>query len=643
MPNSRFIVSLKVESKTQMPEWLVQSCLLLAAVAGLMTQARELWGPRGQSDARGGDVVFAFLVAFFGQRKTASLRQFSNLSETRRAHMAALVGRKQWITQSTVSTALSALSQEAADRFCSWLLLEATPADLACTDLAAMRCAQGLRWHLFDYDPTVYGMRQRALPEGPDLPDPVRRAEGLGARGHSGRKRAELVCSRAVLQHVGTGFWVGNWANRGNASSEYLESAIAHINRWCERIALDVNRAILRFDGGVRGGARRCRNAGLHFVTRDSTYDILGDDAVRARLSEARWYAVPDSLSGPRRAAADLGEFESLGGRIVVSRFPDADNGVGRVVGDERYELFVTSLDAASWPAAELVALYYGRAAQENHFAREDNELNLDHPFCRKVAGFQVATSIGMLVWNLKTHLGAQLSGVDDSLLPPQQPHAAQPVAPPKFEEASDEVEPDKTPLDRVAERNFEAVFKHRQMEGWSWDVETQGLKCPNSKILKPRKRPRDDHGTILVLFRASKAACRDCPFRSTCTTSTKPDFRREVGVAIPRAGRKTSSNYTMPEWTPAEDAGPGPLVPLGHHLRLAELRRAADEALNDAYISITLPGTPTAVPKWLAESPARRQNRRRNEAERRRFHELQSPVKIAIAAGPLLEKVLLH
>ena len=71
-----------------------------------------------------------------------------------------------------------------------------------------------------------------------------------------------------------------------------------------------------------------------------------------------------------------------------------------RVLDGWQYELYSTDLPAETWPEREIVAGYYGRTGQENRFHQEDQELGLDRIFSYHLPGQQLATLVGLFVWN---------------------------------------------------------------------------------------------------------------------------------------------------------------------------------------------------------------------------------------------------
>ena len=66
---------------------------------------------------------------------------------------------------------------------------------------------QGNRWIVFDLDGTRQAARQRALPQGPDLPPPQRRLSAVCTPGYRGRKRGEVVRTRTTLLQAHTHQW----------------------------------------------------------------------------------------------------------------------------------------------------------------------------------------------------------------------------------------------------------------------------------------------------------------------------------------------------------------------------------------------------------------------------------------------------
>jgi hypothetical protein len=326
------------------------------------------------------------------------------------------------------------LTPKQSEEYSQWLLGEALPLG-AVAQHEAVRAYDrfGEGWELFDWDSTSTVLRQRALPVAPELPEPQRRCAQFAEPGHPGRKRGEVQLGRATLEHSGTSQWLGLWCAAGNAPRpEQTRSAFEAMRCYCERHALDPERALLRCDGQAATGMRSllaCRGAGLQYLTRLSHYEIFEWAEVLQHLEEVRFGPVEDSLSGPRREAAELGslrlvarkkepeesQLPSLRSRVVISRFPatETKRGVGIVRGPWQYELFGTSVPQERFSAGETVTAYYGRCAQENRFLQEDRQLGLDRIFSYHLAGQHLACAIGLFCWNVRLALGARLHGLE--------------------------------------------------------------------------------------------------------------------------------------------------------------------------------------------------------------------------------------
>jgi hypothetical protein len=190
--------------------------------------------------------------------------------------------------------------------------------------------------------------------------------------------------------------------------------------------------------------------------------------------------------------------------RVVVSRFPsrtEDGRGAGVVIDGWQYELYGTDLDVGAWPEAEVVAGYYGRTGQENRFFQEDRELGLDRIFSYHLPGQQLATLVGLFVWNFCACRGMDLAAPPGPL-PAQPPTQVAPVnEPPRLPEpgvavrvppensvdgddvngvAVDEVGPSNaTSMDAV---DWRSILKNHQH--WTWSAPQGGLQCPDRVVL---------------------------------------------------------------------------------------------------------------------------------------------------------------
>ena len=422
-------------------EWLRRQGLLQEVTDGLKIQ-RE--GGYAGIDA------FVFLTYYFTSGLDMGIKEFSEQAREHHKQLAAIGERKRLPTQSSMSRILAAVEAERAQEFGSWLLRDA--ADIAPVlqhPSVLTRDALGEGWHVFDWDPTVTALRHRALPVFDDTPDARRRSESLAEPGYPGRKRGDVQFSRATLQHAGSGLWLGIEMAPGNgALRDAFHSAIQQVVTTCEHAEVPRSRAILRADGAAGNVPfiTACVEASVPYITRLAHYQLLEDQNVIEHLNEAAWFDVPSSGSGPKRQAADLGRvmlepaqntlqadgslYKPIETRVLVSRFPSPENGrgAGVVLDGWQYELYGTDLSPESWPEVEVVAGYYGRNGQENRFLQEDRELGLDRIFSYHLPGQQLATLVGLFIWNFYICRGMDLASppVD---LPEQQVIQTTPAA----------------------------------------------------------------------------------------------------------------------------------------------------------------------------------------------------------------------
>jgi hypothetical protein len=377
--------------------------------------------------------IFLFLLAYHTSSLRCGLREFYRRCKPYRQQLAAVAGRSEWPSSASISRFLANDGGEPYNDFSDWLLGECVDAsNLEHHWSVTVRDTHGETWFFFDWDPTVTTLRHRALPAGPDLPEPRRRSESIGAPGYSGRKRGDVQFSRAMLQHAGTGLWQGMWLGPGNGNQRAdLYNGVACVRNWCERTRARPRRTVVRSDGGAGGNVPAISlmlQAGIRYLTRIARYEILDWPEIKSQLACGSWLSVEDSGSGPRRQALELGtirlaadrktrdadgnHYDAVETRVVVSRFrcDGKKRGAGVVIDGWHYELYATNLPVSHWPAPETVTAYYGRTGQENRFHQEDCELGLDRIFSYNPWGQQLAMLVGLFVWNWRICRGSELA-----------------------------------------------------------------------------------------------------------------------------------------------------------------------------------------------------------------------------------------
>ena len=650
------------------------------------------------------------------------LKKFWYRAREHKVKLAAVAGRKSLGSSTAMSRALGEVEHELLRPQVAWLLTEATGVEPVLRHPAVQHYdALGQGWHVLDYDPTVTALRQRALPTGEDLPEPRRRTEGFAEPGYSGRKRGELQIRRSALQHAGSGLWMHSMVNPGNGDRrQELPAALQVAVEFCARLEHPLERLLVRADGDYGGVPQLSAflDAGVHFVTRLNRPALLDQPELRRRLVEASWELVPDSMSGPKRSAADIGivtlrpaagtrqddgsAYEPVRVRVVVSRFQREGKPTrGKVIAGWQYELFATSLEAEPWPAAEVVASYYGRTGQENRFAQEDHELGLDRIYSYHLPGQELATVLGLMVWNVMIALGFELETPpweapeqqarepqpDPRPVPPETCEALEPDA--DAEGSADIVEPEVAEPEvdpqlaeaeaklagQLGELHWEQMLATR--EGWSWDAEAGLLRCPEDLGLLLTcvdiRSVRRNRGRIV--FRSERRACRGCVRLGDCLTTSSelmvkltgftvegPEVRairkqlakvHELRRAHATAERKRAAKHAenvatepetlvrhLPETTtePVLECLPSLFLP-------AAARNAFDDLVHDLATTVTveLPEDPIPFPTLLARSAADRQHRRLTWTQHRERYALPdgAEVDITFAGGGRLVALL--
>ena len=455
MAEKRCRVIPEKRSRGELPQSYSEAVALLTSIdreVGLKNVARRLQLKRGRG-YQGIDLLMP-LVGMFTAGGRGGLKGWLADAAPHNGQLAAVMGRRSLPTQSALSRTLAAIETDHAAEFGAWLLAKVSdwPAMLA-NPASQHRDTRGEHWHLFDFDPTVMAMRERALPEGEDLPPAVRLARGLASPGYTGRKRGQLAVSYGLLQHSGTSLWAGSWLWSGGSAPRAVRlAAVRRVAEIAKAGGVDPSRCVMRCDGGIFGVPLidACQRQGIGLITRLHNYKVLKLEPVSELLAHGQWHEVADSGSGPRRQALELGtvsltaspttrredgsHYGTVQVRTVVSRYRlnGRANGAGKCIDGWCYELFAALVPAAGWPAAEVVTSYYGRCGQESRFAQLGQTIDVMRVFSYQQAGQSVAVQVGLMVHNLRVQLGARLLGDNLGQAPPHSPRQARLVADPQ-------------------------------------------------------------------------------------------------------------------------------------------------------------------------------------------------------------------
>lgn len=411
---------------TTLPADLQPAALVLEMVSrlGLIDRVdRDL--ALSRRNGHTGNSLFSLAVLLLMSGPAWGIRPFTErLKGAVGRTLAAIGGVANLPSSASVSRALASLPQTRARACIDQLLL--TPngmRSLLSSPHVLHRDATGRSWHVVDVDPTVVPFRQRALPEGPELPDPVRLVPG--EPGYVGHKRGELRVRVVPIVHSGAALWFGVRRMTEEGSAVHVAGELVQLARAAVKDARPGAGLVVRYDGefGSVGAMRATLDAGADVLTRLTRYTLLDSPEAAAVLSSPAWHPVPSGGSGPPREAAEFGSHtlkpsaraagskEPVTVRVVVTRIPRVGPATHGIVREGyQYELFATSLPPAGWPAEDLVNLYFGRAAIECRFAQEDREFALDRTFSNSPAGQEWMVGVGLFLWNLLVCKGVELN-----------------------------------------------------------------------------------------------------------------------------------------------------------------------------------------------------------------------------------------
>ena len=668
MARSSVQVTYKPTDKSRIPDALTEgTCLLMdLRQRGIVNAAGKRLRIRRQGGYSGVD-VWLLLLMFLTAGATRGLRLFWDILRPRVLQVAAVAGRRRLPSPASVSRALDAVELNLLRETSSWLLTGASEIDPVLRHpVVQTRDACGEGWHVFDLDPTVTTLRHRALPVDDDLPEPRRRSADTGAPGHSGRKRGDIQLRRVTVQHAGSGAWIHAHLSPGNGEGVVdFERALNTVVQTCERLEHPLNRALVRMDGeyGNVPWFTACRERALPFVTRLNRPKLYEDPEILKRLRTATWYRVPDSKSGPRRSAADLGVltihpgartrradggvYEPVTLRVVASIFSNTGKAKrGRTIDGFQVELFAVDAPADAWPAPEAVAAYFGRTAEENRFAQEDRELGLDRIISYHLPGQELAALVGLFLWNVRV-----ARGFDLDLPPTHRPAQPQRCAP------VDDSIPMLWPRDPVicaqlGELDWPALLTARP--GWTMALGTRELRCHEGRPLTLTSVRPAEHapGRIGIIFRRPAGGCEECASRPACIRSPRPHNPKHVEFSVPSAvgGRlrerlaivRSHSDSQQAIWP--VDRRPGPYAVAESLFLPARARQAFAASFLGATlrIEVELP-EPQKVPHLVALDVADRQRRRKTWEQNVERYALPEPavVRVDVAGSATLRRML--
>jgi hypothetical protein len=618
----------------RIPDILIEGTTLLLGLRerGGLDAVGEQLRIRRQGGYTGLD-VFVMLWLFLAAGATLGLRPFWSLVQPRKKELAALAGRRTLASPAAMSRALGAVEPELFRPVAGWLLAELPGIDPVLRHPTAQTYdARGRAWHVFDIDPTAVTLHHRALPDGDDLPEARRRSEDTGAPGYSGRKRGDIQFRQVPAMHAGTGLWVHAHLSPGNGKGvEDLELALDGIVETCDRIDHPLYRSFVRLDGehGNVPWFTACRERGVPFITRLNRPKLLVDPDVIARLRAATWYCVPDSGCGPQRSAADIGilriapgertcrpdgtAYEPVSVRVVACIFPKRGAAKrGRTIDGWELELFAVDLHAEEWPAADAIAAYYGRNSFENRIAQQQRELGLDRIVSYHLPGQELATVVGLALWNERVVRGFELAR-------PPEHRPVQQIREPVIDNRVPALWPrDPVLVAQLAELDWETLLLCRP--GWRFDAATGEVRCDQDRPLtltSVRLREGSERAGI-ILCRPS-GGCQACEARPECLHSERQDAAKHLELAID-AELAQRLHARLTRVRRPDRARIVPITTAPGRLNIAEalfLPAEARHALREVFLGATLrveadiPPPVVQRPRLVAVDVACRQRRR--------------------------------
>jgi hypothetical protein len=168
----------------------------------------------------------------------------------------ALFGGSQLPHRATLSRFLAVLDEPLVEALRTVFLQDALARLGPETDVGGLWDRLGTRWTVFDLDGTRQAARQRALPQGPDLPPAQRRVSAVCAPGYTGRKRGEVVRTRTTLLQAHTHQWLFTSGAAGNGDYRgELVRALTVIVAYQAALGLLPSQALVRLDGLYGNGA----------------------------------------------------------------------------------------------------------------------------------------------------------------------------------------------------------------------------------------------------------------------------------------------------------------------------------------------------------------------------------------------------
>jgi hypothetical protein len=399
------------------PEWFGEVALIAHTLTrlGLLSDISERVRFTRKRFGRFEVIDFVVMLTGYAISGEPTLKAYYERLRPFASPFMALFGRSELPHRATLSRFLAALDETSVEALRSVFVQDALARLGPEVDVGGLWDRQGTRWMVFDLDGTRQAARQRALPQGPDLPPPHRRLSAVCAPGYTGRKRGEVVRTRTTLLQAHTHQWLFTSGAAGNGDYRgELVRGLAVIVAYQTALGLLPGQALIRLDGLYGNGAIvvDVLAAGVCFVMRGKDYALLDLTQVKERLTLPADEQFTHPESGICRNLFDCGQVpvtaQGHGARLIVATHQAATSPIGVIRDGIVYELFFTALPAPGFRAADVVRLYLHRGSFETVLADEDREQDADRWSSYTPHGQEVWQILSQWVWNLRQELSQQ-------------------------------------------------------------------------------------------------------------------------------------------------------------------------------------------------------------------------------------------
>ncbi|MCK5806701.1 MAG: hypothetical protein KAI66_27980, partial [Lentisphaeria bacterium] len=234
-------------------------------------------------------------------------------------------------------------------------------------------------------------------------------------------------------------------------------------------------------------------------------------------------------------------------------------------------------------------------------------------------AGQELASLVGLSLWNYRIVQGLELEAIPVERPVPEVSAVREPAPPLPEGWPSDPFLPI-----LLAKLDWDSLLAHHS--GWTWNSERQTLLCPDGRLMKLTTVEHQRRGKRRLIFTRAAHGCEACEPRPTCFTAKKEAagkhfyLRVSAKLADPLAQRLAATRLALKTAQAAvKTSTPGPWEPIGPRFLPAKARSRYREIFLSAtlYVKVSSPGASPPRPVLLVDSDAERQQRRQTWAQK--------------------------